>query len=145
MQAEAYDLVIFDQCAPERPEDMPAANTLFIGRLPPLDSWRAEASPPPTDPSSPPPADPASPLPVDPSPPTPVAAPQIIDWQRSHPLLNLVELGNVAVIDSLIVTPPPGGKVLVGGAYVDAKDKVAEQKEQRATRKAEKRAAKDAE
>jgi uncharacterized membrane protein YbhN (UPF0104 family) len=37
-----------------------------------------------------------------------------------------------------------GGKVLVGGAYVDAKDKVAEQKEQRATRKAEKRAAKDA-
>ena len=38
-----------------------------------------------------------------------------------------------------------GGKVLVGGAYGDAKDKVAEQKEQRATRKAEKRAAKDAE
>ena len=38
-----------------------------------------------------------------------------------------------------------GGKVLVGGAYVDAKDKVAEQKEQRATRRAEKRAAKDAE
>jgi uncharacterized membrane protein YbhN (UPF0104 family) len=37
-----------------------------------------------------------------------------------------------------------GGKVLVGGAYVDAKSKVAEQKEQRAARKAEKRAAKDA-
>jgi uncharacterized membrane protein YbhN (UPF0104 family) len=37
-----------------------------------------------------------------------------------------------------------GGKVLVGGAYVDAKGKVAEQKEQRAERKAEKRAAKDA-
>jgi uncharacterized membrane protein YbhN (UPF0104 family) len=38
-----------------------------------------------------------------------------------------------------------GGKVLVGGAYVDAKGKVAEQKEQRAAKKAEKRAAKDAE
>jgi uncharacterized membrane protein YbhN (UPF0104 family) len=38
-----------------------------------------------------------------------------------------------------------GGKVLVGGAYSDAKTKVAEQKEQRAERKAEKRAAKDAE
>ena len=38
-----------------------------------------------------------------------------------------------------------GGKVLVGGAYVDAKDKVAEQKEQRAAKRAEKRAAKDAE
>ena len=37
-----------------------------------------------------------------------------------------------------------GGKVLVGGAYVDAKDKVAEQKEQRAAKRAEKRAAKDA-
>ena len=38
-----------------------------------------------------------------------------------------------------------GGKVLVGGAYVDAKAKVAEQKEQRATKRAEKRAAKEAE
>ena len=37
-----------------------------------------------------------------------------------------------------------GGKVLVGGAYGDAKDKVAEQKEQRAAKKAEKRAAKEA-
>jgi uncharacterized membrane protein YbhN (UPF0104 family) len=36
-----------------------------------------------------------------------------------------------------------GGKVLVGGAYADAKTKVAEQKEQRAARKEEKRAAKD--
>ena len=34
-----------------------------------------------------------------------------------------------------------GGKVLVGGAYVDAKDKVAEQKEQRAAKREEKRAA----
>jgi uncharacterized membrane protein YbhN (UPF0104 family) len=38
-----------------------------------------------------------------------------------------------------------GGKVLVGGAYVDAKAKVAEQKEQRAEKRAEKRAAKDGE
>ena len=37
-----------------------------------------------------------------------------------------------------------GGKVLVGDAYVDAKGKVAEQKEQRAAKKAQKRAAKDA-
>ncbi len=97
MQAEIYDLVIFDQCAPEKPQDMPLANTLFIGRLPPLDAWRAGASAPPGNSSSP----------------TRVAAPQIIDWQRSHPLLNLVELGNVAIVDSLLVKPPPGGKVLV--------------------------------
>lgn len=33
--AAACDLVIFDRCAPEREEEMPAANTLFIGRPPP--------------------------------------------------------------------------------------------------------------
>jgi hypothetical protein len=34
----SYDLVIFDRCAPAREDDMPAANTLFIGRPPP--PWR---------------------------------------------------------------------------------------------------------
>ena len=38
-----------------------------------------------------------------------------------------------------------GGKVLVGGAYGDAKVKVAEQKASRAAKKEAKRAAKDAE
>src|SRR6185295_10019032 len=33
----AYDLVIYDQCAPAT---MPRANTLFIGRLPPGAVWR---------------------------------------------------------------------------------------------------------
>lgn len=86
MQAEAYDLVIFDQCAPAKAEGMPAANTLFVGRLPPLEGWTAKSS---TE---------------------RVSAPQIIDWQRSHPLLNLVELGNVVIADSLIVRPPAGGR-----------------------------------
>ncbi|HEX6962510.1 MAG TPA: hypothetical protein VF175_11630, partial [Lacipirellula sp.] len=89
MQAETYDLVIFDQCAPEKPEQMPLASTLFIGRVPPLKGWQAESSK------------------------EPVSAPQIIDWQRSHPLLNLVELGNVIIADSYIVQPPAGGKILV--------------------------------
>jgi hypothetical protein len=31
-----YDLVIFDGCAPERREDLPRANTWFIGVLPPM-------------------------------------------------------------------------------------------------------------
>src|SRR5262249_11831962 len=31
----AYDLVIFDRCAPAREEDMPRANTFFIGHPPP--------------------------------------------------------------------------------------------------------------
>lgn len=89
MESETYDLVIFDQCAPAKPEEMPLANTLFIGRVPPLPGWTEKSSQ------------------------EKVGAPQIIDWQRSHPLLNLVELGNVGVVDSLIVRPPSGGKVLV--------------------------------
>ncbi len=89
LQSETYDLVIFDQCAPEKPEQMPQANTLIIGRLPPLEGWRAKSSA------------------------KAEFAPQIIDWQRGHPLLNLVELGNVTVVDSLIVRPPLGGKALV--------------------------------
>ena len=32
-----YDLIIYDQCAPQQ---MPRANTLFIGRLPPEPAWR---------------------------------------------------------------------------------------------------------
>ena len=36
-EAGAYDLIIYDQCAPAA---MPRANTLFIGRLPPGPTWR---------------------------------------------------------------------------------------------------------
>ena len=89
MQSETYDLVIFDQCAPEKPEHMPQASTLFIGRLPPLEGWKANSSK------------------------EALTGPQIIDWERGHPLLNLVELGNVGIVDSLIVEPPLGGKALI--------------------------------
>jgi hypothetical protein len=36
-----YDLVIFDRCAPAEPEDLPQANTFFIGRPPP--PWEPSA------------------------------------------------------------------------------------------------------
>lgn len=85
-QLKNYDLVIFDQCAPE---SMPPANTAFVGRLPSLETWKQSAS-----------VDMAN-------------GPQIIDWERSHPLLNLVELAGVQIVDSLIVRPPAGGRVLV--------------------------------
>jgi len=86
LQSAAYDLVVFDACAPA---SMPAANTVFVGRVPPLAAWRAQASP------------------------QPVAVPQIVDWRRDHPLLHLVEWGNVELVDSLTVRPPLGGAVLV--------------------------------
>ncbi len=85
-QSENYDLIIFDQCAPET---MPLANTLFVGRLPPVEEWKKESSP------------------------ERLFGPQIIDWDRSHPLLNLIELGNLAIVDSYVVRPPAGGRVLV--------------------------------
>ena len=39
--------------------------------------------------------------------------PRIIDWQRGHPLLRLVELGDVLIVEALIVSPPAGGRVLI--------------------------------
>lgn len=106
-----YDLVIYDQCTPER---MPRANTLFVGRLPltwqPTDDEAASAAgedpdsaetPPDNATAAPPPA------------PQRIVVPQIIDWNRSHPLMAYVELGSVAILDSLLVEPPPGGDSLI--------------------------------
>lgn len=81
-----YDLIIYDQCAPH---ELPPANTLLIGRRPPAAAWTAG------------------------QPPEETAAPQVIDWQRSHPLLSFVELGDLNIADSLIVPPPAGGRVLI--------------------------------
>jgi von Willebrand factor type A domain/Aerotolerance regulator N-terminal len=38
-QQGLYDLVIFDRCAPEREDQLPQANTVFVGRPPP--PWQA--------------------------------------------------------------------------------------------------------
>ncbi len=86
LQSDIYDLIIFDQC---QPKIMPMANTLFVGRLPPLERWKNEGN---------------SEI---------VFGPQIIDWERSHPLLNLLELGNVQIVDTLRTKPPLGGGVLI--------------------------------
>jgi len=85
-ESDTYDLMIFDRCVPPR---MPLANTLLIGRIPTVPQWQKKSS------------DRIHFL------------PQIVDWQRAHPLLNLVELGNVRIADTRIVNPPPGGKILV--------------------------------
>lgn len=85
-QTETYDLILFDQCVPE---SMPLAHTLFVGRIPPLPGWQERSA---TEPAF---------------------APQIIDWERSHPLLSLLELGNVQIADCLPVRPPLGGNVLI--------------------------------
>ena len=89
------DLVIYDQCAPE---EMPRMNTLFIGRRPPGPAWPGRRS--------------DSPSAENPQPERAVL-PQIIDWNRGHPLLSHVEFGNVDIVESYVLELPSGGDVLI--------------------------------
>jgi hypothetical protein len=84
-QADAgtWDLIIYDQCTPKK---MPQCSTLMIGKVPPGDAWSA---------------------------PETVGVPQVIDTQRTHPIMRFVDLGNVAIAESLILDPPPGSSVLI--------------------------------
>lgn len=78
-----YDLIIFDRCAPQK---MPASNTLFIDAKPPSDDWEFGKR---------------------------QGNPGIIDTDRAHPLLQLVEFGNVHISNGHKLKPPPGGSVLI--------------------------------
>jgi hypothetical protein len=81
--AGKYRLVVYDRC---RPEAMPRANTLWIGRLPPVGGWASGAK---------------------------VTVPQIIDTDRSHPLMQLVEMGDVLILEGLPLKPPAGASNLI--------------------------------
>ncbi len=78
-----YSLIIYDRCVPK---ELPTANTLFIGALPPGDEWKTEAK---------------------------VVAPQIIDTDRSHPLMGLIEMGDVLIAEGTPLKAPQGGNVLI--------------------------------
>ncbi len=78
-----YALIVYDQCSPQQ---MPQSDTLFFGRLPPGSSWTAGAA---------------------------TAAPQIIDVAVSHPLMQLIDLGNVKFAEATPLKPPHGSTVLV--------------------------------
>ncbi len=78
-----YALVIYDRC---QPKEMPLSDTLFIGALPPGTSWTEGPKMP---------------------------APQIIDVETSHPLMQLIDLGNVKFAEAAALKPPAGSTVLV--------------------------------
>jgi hypothetical protein len=78
-----YSLIIYDQC---QPKQLPQADTLFIGGLPPGGAWSALAK---------------------------AAAPQIIDVETAHPLMQLIDLGNVRFAEALPLKPPPGSTILI--------------------------------
>lgn len=77
------DLFIFDGCAPEQ---MPNGNTLFLGSLPPGDQWKA--------------GDATGPL-------------FIIDSNRSHPMLQYVDMGTVRIVEGRPLTMPTGATELL--------------------------------
>jgi hypothetical protein len=78
-----YALVIYDQC---QPKQLPQADTLFIGTLPPGSSWTWGAN---------------------------VEVPQIIDVDTAHPLMQLLDLGDVKFAEGRVLRPPAGGTVLI--------------------------------
>ncbi len=81
--AGQVDLFIYDQCAPEQ---LPNANTLFLGAIPPGDQWQASPS--------------AGPL-------------FIIDSNRSHPVMQYVDMGAVLIAEGQALTLPASGTELL--------------------------------
>jgi len=83
LQRTDLDLIIFDQCTPLK---MPMANTLFIGGVPPQSDWIIGKTSVPIN---------------------------LIDLDRTHPMMEFLELNSVRIVEGHSVTPPPGGKVLI--------------------------------
>lgn len=77
------DLFIYDQCAPPK---MPESNTLFIGATPPDERWKSSEL--------------QGPL-------------FVITTNRSHPMLQYVDLGTVRIVEGTALTLPEGGTELV--------------------------------
>ena len=82
-QAGHFDLIIYDRC---QPTELPRSNTLFLGKGPPGDRWKLTEN---------------------------ISVPQIIDTERTHPLMNLLDLGDVDIVDSFRVEAPRGGTTLI--------------------------------
>jgi len=78
-----WDLVIYDRCMPKT---MPQANTLLIGRVPPVAGW---AQGPKT------------------------IRPIVIDTDRVHPLMQYIEMGDVLIVEGTPLKTPTGGTALI--------------------------------
>jgi hypothetical protein len=89
-----YDLIIFDRCAPPAEDQMPAANTLFVGYPPP------PFKPAGTD---------------DPKAVKPVNGPTIQGWDDKHPVMRSLSALYDVGIDEAFRLPelPPGSRRLI--------------------------------
>ncbi|MCA9193976.1 MAG: BatA and WFA domain-containing protein [Planctomycetales bacterium] len=82
-QSGQIDLFIYDGCGPE---EMPKSNTLFLGSIPPGEKWQTTEE--------------KGPL-------------FIIDTNRSHPIMQYVDMGNVNIVNGVALTPPEGAAELL--------------------------------
>ncbi len=89
----AYDVIIYDRCVPKI---MPQANTLFIGAQPPMENWKFGEKD------------------------SPVI---IVDTDRTHPLMALIETSNIWVYDGFTIETPPGGTTLMDASIGQEVDK----------------------
>lgn len=94
-----YDLIIYDRC---QPETMPQADTFFVGMVPPLPNWKPDVVG--EDATK----DGAVGRGIE-----EVQFPQVVDWNRAHPLLAYVELANLWIYRATPLSPPTGGSTLL--------------------------------
>ncbi len=78
-----YDLILYDQCAPK---EMPIANTVFWGELPPSDKWTKVED---------------------------LETAPLVDQDGSHPLMHGVVMGNVHILTSKVIKGPQGSSELL--------------------------------
>ncbi len=81
--AGQFDLILFDQCVPKT---MPNANTFFIGVQPTIEGWSFGQTQGPVF---------------------------IADWDRSHPMMQYIEMGSVQIVEGFSIKPPDSGSVLM--------------------------------
>ncbi len=126
----AFDLIIYDRC---KPQQLPRANTLFIGELPPAAAEASLAKKEASDGDNakkgesdaksddavksnvegPAESSAASSSAKWWSFDDPVVYPQIIDLDRTHPLMQWLDMGDVDLAEARPITPPPGGTRLL--------------------------------
>ncbi|MFK8114635.1 MAG: VWA domain-containing protein, partial [Rubripirellula sp.] len=121
LQSEAYksrseagtdDLIIFDRCSPG---EMPMTNTFFIGALPPNSTTGPDAEAPATEASS---ADEegsdADAKPTGWAWATEASSVQLVDIDRTHPLMLYLEMYRLLIFSGRAVQGPPGATELLG-------------------------------
>jgi hypothetical protein len=77
------DLILYDRCSPP---SMPQANTLFLGDIPPGETWKA--------------SEPSGPV-------------FVVDINRAHPMLQYVDMGTVRIVEGQALELPTGGTELL--------------------------------